>query len=109
MKSLSQLLVCLGINGTYKGYQIVLDSLQLASEKENNLVLFTKTIFPKVAKIHNTSIACVDRNIRTIIQVCWNSKNRSILLDMSPYPLYKPPSVGEFLAILLWAYNADNL
>lgn len=102
----------LGIRSTYKGYHYLVASLELALQNENDLLFFTKTIFPEVAAKYHTNISCVERNIRTVIHNCWNSNCRQRLLDISPYPLEAPPSVGEFLDILFWnlqSYSADSM
>lgn len=102
MLQIEELPLTLGIHRTYKGYHFTVASLRLALENENNLLLFTKTIFPNVAKMYHTTVLCVERNIRTVIMVCWCSNCRETLINMAPYPLETPPTVGEFLDILLW-------
>lgn len=102
MTRIDRLPLTLGIHSTYKGYHYLVASLRIALSDEQNLMYFTKTIFPKVARMFNTTPCCVERNIRTIIYVCWNSDNRQALQDLAPYTLHQPPTVGEFLDILYW-------
>lgn len=92
----------LGINRTYKGYRFLVTALELALEDENNLLFISKNIFPVIARKYDTNISCVERNIRTVIHACWNSPCRDVLLEMTPYPLEKAPTVGEFIDILYW-------
>ncbi|NCB92661.1 MAG: hypothetical protein EOM40_08865 [Clostridia bacterium] len=102
MNEIQELPLTLGIHSTYKGYHYLVTSLDLALEDENHLLFFTKNIFPLVAKKYHTSISCVERDLRTVILICWNSCCRNVLQDITPYPLEKPPTVGEFLDILYW-------
>ena len=102
MKSIHELPLSLGIHSTYKGYHYLVTALELAIQNEDNLIFVTKNIFPIVARKYHTNVHCVERNIRTIILNCWNSPYRKTLQEIAPCPLYKPPSVGEFIDILFW-------
>lgn len=77
-KIIADLPIELGIKRTYKGY------------------------FFLIAARYGTTYSCIERNIRTAINACWNSPNREKLLAMSPYPLVKAPSVTAFIDILYW-------
>ncbi len=92
----------LGIHGTQKGYLYLVDALQLALDDERNLILFSKTMFVKIADKYNTDPSNVDRNIRTLINQCWNSSFREELQRIAPYRLEKKPTVGEFIDIVYW-------
>lgn len=106
MKNVKELPLILGIHSTYKGYHFLVTSLELALEDENRLLFFTKSIFPYVARKYHTNVSCVERNIRTVIHLCWDSSCRQVLQKITPYPLVKPPTVGEFLDILYWYYQS---
>ncbi len=92
----------LGLHGTQKGYHYLIDSIQMALEDEIKLIMFTKTIFVEVARKYDTEPANVERNIRTLVEQCWNSPYREELLKFAPYRLEKKPTVGEFIDILYW-------
>ena len=92
----------LGIHGTQKGCRYLVDSIQTALEDERNLILFTKSIFEEIAHKYDTTPANVERNIRTLIEQCWNSPHKAELLKIAPYRLEKKPTVGEFIDILYW-------
>lgn len=102
MINVKELPLKLGIHSTYKGYRFLVASLELALEDENNLLFITKNIFPVVANKYHTNSNCIERDIRTVIHACWNSPCREVLQSMTPYPLQKPPTVGEFIDILYW-------
>lgn len=102
MRNIKNLPLTLGIHSTYKGYHYLVASLEIALNDESTLLFFTKSIFPKVASKYHTNALCVERDIRTVINVCWNSSCRQTLLDIAPYQLEKQPTVGEFLDILYW-------
>lgn len=80
----------------------VIAALELAITDQKNLLYMSKSIFPVIAARYGTTYSCIERNIRTAINACWNSPNREKLLTMSPYPLQKAPSVTAFIDILYW-------
>lgn len=106
MNSAKELPLALGIHGTYKGYHYLVTTLELAIENEDKLYYISKSIFPIVAKKYHTNVHCVERNIRTVILNCWNSPYRNMLQRISPCPLFKPPSVSEFIDILYWTLKS---
>lgn len=86
------LLLTLGIRTSYKGYAFLVTVLEQALEDESRLLSYTTRIFPFVADKYHTNVKCVERNLRTIIKVCWNSPARKKLQALCPYPLDGPPS-----------------
>jgi hypothetical protein len=107
MNKVKDLPLTLGIHSTYKGYHYLVTSLEMILEDETSLIYFSKNIFPFVAKKYRTSVYCIERNIRTVIRLCWNSSRRELLQNITPYPLKKAPTVGEFLDILYWHIKPD--
>ena len=94
MNTVESLPFSLGIRTNYKGYYYLVDALTLIMEDENRLLSIGTELFPAIALKYQTDVRCIERNIRTVIKVCWES--------ISPYPLESPPTVGEFLDILFW-------
>lgn len=107
-KTLKKLPMTLGIRPSYKGYHYLISSLEVALKDENALIFHTKSIFPSVAETYHTNARCVERDIRTIIDVCWNSPYRKELLELSPYELTTAPTVGEFLDLLYWHLRKNS-
>lgn len=101
-KAIEELPLQLGIKRTYKGYFFLIAALDLALSDQKNLLYMSKSIFPVIAHRYGTSYSCIERNIRTTINICWNSPQREKLLEISPYPLQKAPSVTAFIDILYW-------
>ena len=99
------LLLSLGIRTSYKGYAFLVTVLEQALEDESRLLSYTTRIFPFVADKYNTNVNCVERNLRTVIKVCWNSPARKKLKALCPYPLEGQPSVGEFIDLLFWCLS----
>lgn len=102
METAETLPLTLGIRTTYKGYYYLVTALEQALEDESRLLSYSTTIFPYIAEKYHTNIKCVERNIRTIIKICWESPSRKMLQNLAPYPLERQPSVGEFIDLLFW-------
>ena len=102
MNTLESLPFSLGIRTNYKGYYYLVDALTLIMEDENRLLSIGTELFPAIALKYQTDVRCIERNIRTVIKVCWESTACQRLKSISPYPLESPPTVGEFLDILFW-------
>ncbi|WP_343209486.1 sporulation initiation factor Spo0A C-terminal domain-containing protein [Anaerolentibacter hominis] len=99
----------LGIPATYMGYHFLASAIALAIEDEDRLLLIIKCLYPEVAKRHNTTLYSVERNLRTVIDVCWKRGNRQFLDQMAGYTLTSKPSTGEFIDILSSYLKRQNI
>lgn len=90
----------LGIPRTYCGYKLTIAAVELGLQDEDRLLSVTKEIYWAVADQCGCDRSHVERNIRTIIMRAW-SVNRPLLLDIAGYPLEAPPSVSEFIDMLV--------
>ena len=90
----------LGAAQTYRGFDYTIDGALLILEDKNRLKYITKTLYPDIAQKHNTSWYCVERDIRTIVDVIWNNGDKEMLLCMSGEALEEKPNNAKFLKIL---------
>ena len=107
MREIGELLNHLGITATYKGFLHTCYAVSLAMESPEYLALVTKRLYPEVAQHFGTSWTCVERNIRTVAQIAWES-NRPALEEMAQYPLLSRPSSSRFLAMLVARLQRDS-
>lgn len=89
-----------GIPGNYLGFRYLVHAVSLGIEDEDNLLFVTKRIYPIVAKEFQTNAACVERDLRTVVKICWERGNRELLNDYAKYEMSSKPSTGEFIAII---------
>lgn len=99
----------LGIRRTYKGYYYVAEAIQLVMEDASLLLYISKSLYPEVARRHGTSINCVERNIRTVVNSCWDSDYVHVLESMAGGKLYRKPTSGEFIDILSSYILTENV
>lgn len=100
MNEIPYLVRSLGIGATYRGYRYLTLALTLCVEDEDYLLGISKLLYPYIAQTYQTSVSSVERDLRTVVTVCWERGNRELLKKISPCPLYTKPTTGEFLDIL---------
>lgn len=88
----------LGIPEFYHGEQYLYTALELVAEDPTNLCCITKQIYPDVAKRHNTTPICVERNLRTLISKVWVHKE--YLEGILGRELKKKPSNRQFIDLM---------
>lgn len=80
----------------------------MALSDMENLLFITKSIYPEVAKRYHTSAKNVERNIRTVVGVAWDS-NPELLIRLANRDLHEKPTSTEFIAILATSILCSQL
>ena len=96
-----RILQSLGITPNYRGFWILLSAIALVMENESRLTLITKKLYPVLAQEFETTTDCIERNIRTVVDVCWNYGNRKLLDQIAGYHLPNKPNNASFISILV--------
>ena len=109
MNEIERLIRSLGIGGTYRGYKYLCYALSLCLENEDYLLAISKLLYPEIADAFQTTCCSVERDLRTVINVCWERGNRNLLDNISFYPLETKPTTGEFLDLLVGYLQRNNL
>ncbi len=99
---LFNLLHKLGIHKMYKGCEYLLTAISFIAENETSYSPITKILYVEIAKTHKTSSLCVERNLRSIIEIIWREHSDDLLLEeiFSEHYLNNRPSNMEFLSRL---------
>ena len=101
----------LHINSKYKGYPLIIDAVNLYIENYGKCIKITKDINQILAAKYNTSITSVERNIRTVVEICWNNDRQTVETILG-YKTTKCPSNSEFLDavanIIINHYEIEN-
>lgn len=102
----------LGVGKSYNGYKYIVYGIDLLEHDDVTLNGITKTLYIDIAKKYQTSHTCVERNIRTVIEVIWRraDSNHALLLKIfgERYLLHKP-SNKMFLELLYEYIKAHNI
>ena len=95
----------LEVSQFYTGKTFMARALYLLEEDETRLCCLSKLIYSDVANYYSTSPACVERNIRTLIQIVWDSGNRDYLEKVARHKLEKKPANKAFIDIINYHYK----
>ena len=93
----------LGITPNYIGFYQAAYAVALCMKEPERLISVTKSIYPDVAKYFQTSAGSVERNIRTVARISWDSHPK-ILSDLSSESLQKQPTVSQFLSLIVFYF-----
>lgn len=69
-------------------------------DNEDYLLSVGKLLYTRIAEAYSTTGSSVERDIRTVIRICWERGNRPLLQEIAMYPLHARPTAGEFFDIL---------
>jgi two-component system response regulator (stage 0 sporulation protein A) len=108
MGHIYDVLKTLGIRRTYKGYYYLADAIHLVMDDASLLLYISKSLYPEVARRNHTTMNCVERNIRTVINHCWCGENIDTLEEMAGIALSEKPTSGEFIDILSSYLMSEN-
>lgn len=84
------------ITARYKGYYYLPEAVQILRRNETKHLRITNDIYPVIAEKYCTTIDCVEHDIRTVIEKCWNN-NKEFVRDIIGYEALRCPSNREFI------------
>lgn len=96
-KEIERLLRRLGARGNLSGFPLAVYMIEQVMVNPDQLSLITKRLYRDTARKFGRTPESAERNLRTLIQVCWNQRDRSLLESIAGRTLYKTPTNSEFL------------
>lgn len=90
----------LGVNNSYVGFRYTIHSVNRVINNPELLVFISKGLYLDIGSQYHTSVSCVERNIRTIINTIWLHGDRELLNQVFGYTLEKKPKNGAFIDAL---------
>ena len=90
----------MGVGGTRKGFWMIVWGVSLALEDPLMLSAVTEKLYPAVAEICETNKQCVMRDMRSLVEWCWNFGDREAMCEILGRRLMEKPTVGEFIDLL---------
>lgn len=97
----------LGITANYKGYYYIAVAIRLTAENPERLLFVTKWLYPDVARIYNTTVSCIERNIRTVANIAWE-KNPKLLMTLAGRELIRHPPASQLISILVQNFLQES-
>ena len=100
-KKLIDVLNHLGMPANLKGYSYIKEAISLCSKNKNYYLHTTSCLYPKLSKIFKIKESCIEKAIRSAIELCWIRGNVSEQEKIFGYTVNRNkgrPTNGEFLA-----------
>ena len=107
MKKIYGIIRKLGVTSKYKGYYFVADAIYFSMESQNKPIRITKDIYPYLAKKYKTTPMNIEHNIRTVINVCWET-NKKGMDEIAGYPLTYKPTNSEFIDMVAYYLSEET-
>mgnify|MGYP001433954628 CR=1 FL=1 len=90
----------LGARGTQKGFWCMCSGVELALNDPTLLYAVTKELYPAIARLHGVHPQAMIRDLRSLVEICWNEGDHELLQQVAQRRLTGKPSVGEFIDFL---------
>ena len=100
---ISSILHEIGIPANILGYRYLRDAILLVIEEPTAIDGITKLLYPRVAKLNNTTHSRVERAIRHAIEVAWDRGNEEVLDSYFGCTIQNDrgkPTNSEFIAMI---------
>lgn len=94
------------INSKYKGYPLIIDAINIYIDNYGECIKITKDIYPILSIKYNVSASSIERNIRTVVETCWNNDRQTVETILG-YKTAKCPSNSEFIDAIAYRIAKD--
>ena len=98
--NIQKILWDLNIPPNYLGAHYLAYAELLVLEDQNRLTMVTKWLYPEVAARYHTSWQAVERNIRTVISICWEQDSGARLNQIIGCHFTGKPSPTRLIQLL---------
>ena len=95
-----RLLRRLGVTGKLTGFHYAIYMIEQVREQPETIRLITKRLYSQTAVHFQTTPNCVERNLRTLIQSCWNQLDHDFLNVIAGTQLRQPPTNAQFIDMM---------
>lgn len=95
------------ITSKYKGYPLIIDAINIYIDKYGECIKITKDIYPILSKKYNMPISLIERDIRTVVETCWNNDRQTVETILG-YRTAKCPSNSEFIDAIAYQIAKDH-
>ena len=102
-KRVMDILLAIGISANLHGYYFLKDSIKLAISSPVFIGAITKTMYPTIATMHQTTAFRVERAMRHAIDVSYNKGKIPCLNQIFSLDIFSPydkPTNAEFIALI---------
>lgn len=90
----------LGVSGSYLGMPYLIRAVERVLEEPAAIHAVIKCVYAPIAQECSTTVANVERNIRTLRDRIWDQGDRGLLEEMACHRLACPPTNAELIDII---------
>lgn len=88
----------LELNKKYMGYYLLVEIEEIMIEKQERVKSFSTQIYPQIAQKYGKTPCTIERNIRSLIDKCWNN---NLMIKLNTYFIEgEKPSCKEFIYLV---------
>jgi len=98
-----------GMGGTRKGFWAMVWSISLVLEEPMMTASVAAGLYPRVAEICGMSKQCIMRDMRYLVEWCWNFGDREALYKIMGRQMIEKPTVGEFIDLVASHIRSEGL
>ena len=110
LRKIEGVLHTLGLLGYSVSMRQMVYAVELAHEDLSLLTNVSKGLYQRVAEeMGNTNNTAVERNLRALRDRQWAKGDREWLREMAMYQMKMKPSTGEFIDIIRYYMEANDL
>ena len=107
MKEVYGIIRKLGLTSKYKGYYYLAEAVNMVMEQKEEQMRITKDIYPGLSKKFKSTPSNIERDIRTVINTCWET-NKDGLDKIAGYPLKFKPTNSEFIDMIAYYLTEED-
>ena len=107
MKGVYGVIRRLGVTSKYKGYYYLAEAVNMVMAQKDEHMRITKDIYPGLARKFKSTPSNIERDIRTVINTCWET-NKSGLDKIAGYPLKFKPTNSEFIDMIAYYLTEED-
>ncbi len=101
----------IGVPDHCKGYALLKTAIMYVVNDYSLIDNVMTMLYPMLAKRHSSSVSCVERNIRNVIQIIWDRGNMDCLAEIFGATIHSKkgtPSNSQFIATIADIIRCDR-
>ena len=108
MEKAYEIIEKLGITSKYRGYFFVTDAIDLAMNAQDKPIKITKDIYPYLARKYKTTPMNIERNVRTVITMCWETNKKGVD-EIAGHSLTYRPTNSQFIDMVAYYLSEGQM
>lgn len=108
MEKAYEIIEKLGITSKYRGYFFVTDAIDLVMNAQDKPIKITKDIYPYLARKYKTTPMNIERNVRAVINICWETNKKGVN-ELAGHPMTYRPTNSQFIDMVAYYLSEGQM